>query len=193
MHASEIERQRWLSALSCFTWNTATIGGLTIADLRGRECMIRRVLVLDNGGILAPDAPTPPTRSRTWATAARSFGWTNRCRSQSKTRCGPDWGLMDPMDPMDLMYGDVEMHGIHVRRSGEIWSNRRRQYGPSNRSGRENSLAPTFANRRWDRHNLPDTRDRARVSLVSTGPSPPDPIERAAGFTRVDDRQRFVL
>jgi hypothetical protein len=34
MHASEIERRRRLSALSHFTWNTATIGGLE-ASSRG--------------------------------------------------------------------------------------------------------------------------------------------------------------
>jgi hypothetical protein len=76
--------------------------------------------------------------------------------------------------------------------AGETRNNRRRQYRRPNRSGRENSPEPTFADSRWDRHNLPDTRDRARVSLVSTGPSPPGRIERAAGFARVDDRQRSV-
>ena len=35
MHASEIERRRRLSALSRFTWNTATIGDLNILAREG--------------------------------------------------------------------------------------------------------------------------------------------------------------
>jgi hypothetical protein len=37
MHASEIRRRRRLSALSRFTWDTATTGGLNITGFTGRE------------------------------------------------------------------------------------------------------------------------------------------------------------
>jgi len=44
VYASEIERRRRLSALSRFTWNTATIGGLNNTGFSGRERVTQAIL-----------------------------------------------------------------------------------------------------------------------------------------------------
>ena len=66
MHASEIERRRRLSALSRFTWNTATIGGLNISRERGRErtteAILRHSSLMTTGSRRTTD--TNPKRQR---------------------------------------------------------------------------------------------------------------------------------